>query len=82
MTFSLSYSDYLAAMRGSENKPASLQQLLMPFGISGAPSVEDEFLLIGHVLDALQDAEIYKKQIDAVMLVDLALDLGMSTVAS
>lgn len=82
MPFSLSHNDYIAAMRGSENKPASLDQLLRPFGISGVPTNEDEFLLIGHILDALQEDEFSTSRVDPVMLVDLALDLGMSAVAS
>jgi hypothetical protein len=82
MNLRLDYADYVNALRGLENKPASMSQLLSPFGILGAPSLEDEFLLVGHFLDAMQEAG-YSHQgvVAADAIVELALDLGMSSIA-
>ena len=81
MNPSLPYVDYVNALRGLENEPASFKRLLGPFGIAGLPSHEDEFLLVGHLLEALDDAELRGQPIDATAIVELALDLGMSTAA-
>lgn len=81
MNLRLDYADYVDALRGLENKPASMNQLLSPFGILGAPSQEDEFLLVGHVLDAIQEAGYDQGFVGADTIVELALDLGMSSIA-
>jgi len=81
MGFSLPYADYVDALRGRENNPASLNALLLPFGVIGAPIHEDEFILIGHLLDALSAEVIQGEVIDASTVIELALDLGMSSVA-
>ena len=81
MTLQLDFGDYVDALRGLENKPASLNHLLSPFGISGAPEQEDEFLLIGHVLDAMHEAGYDDGLVGADTVVELAFDLGMSSIA-
>ena len=78
MNPTMNYIDYVNALRGRENDPASLQALLGPFKISGVPSIEDEFLMVGHVLDAMADGRERDSAIDAATVLELALDLGLS----
>jgi hypothetical protein len=79
MTLSVPYATYLEALKGQENTPASLRALLAPFGIADVPANEDEFLLVGHVLDALANETLITESVQAVGILELALDLGMST---
>ena len=74
----MAYKDYLAALQGHENAPASLHVLLSPFKIAGVPSKEDEFLMVGHVLDAIAEENSGHKNIDAATVLEMALDLGLS----
>jgi hypothetical protein len=74
----MSFKDYFSAMRGTENDAASLSRLLGPFKIHGLPSSEDEFLLVGHVLDALADEIQADQPLEASVIVELAMDLGMA----
>lgn len=81
MNLRLDYADYVDALRGLENKPASMSDLLSPFGILGAPTQEDEFLLVGHILEAMHAAGYDQCAVGAETIVELALDLGMSSIA-
>jgi hypothetical protein len=81
MNLELEYTEYMNAMRGIENKPANLNDLLLPFGILGAPMREDEFLLVGHILDALPEAINNRDLIAPDDVIEVAFDLGMSSVA-
>lgn len=81
MNFRLDYVDYVDALRGYENQPASFKYLLSPFGILDAPAQEDEFLLIGHVLDAMLEAGYDRDHFGPECVMELAFELGMSTVA-
>jgi hypothetical protein len=74
----MSFKDYFAALKGRENDGASLSALLGPFQIPGLPTTEDEFLLVGHVLDAIADEKPEKSAVDASFVLELALDLGLS----
>ena len=74
----MTYKDYLDALRGRENDPASLGTLLAPFKIDGVPKQEDEFLMVGHILDAIADGRGRNSVIDAAAVLEIALDLGMS----
>jgi hypothetical protein len=74
----MTYKDYLDALRGQENAPASLGALLAPFKIFGVPGIEDEFLMVGHILDAMADGRGRHSMIDAAAVLEIALDLGMS----
>lgn len=78
MTLSMRYADYLYALRGRENDPVSLKILLAPFGVIDAPPGEDEFLLIGHFIDALGESDEIGDTIDAAIVIDVAEDLGVS----
>ena len=73
----LSFKDYFAAMRGQENNGASLSAVLGPFGIPGLPKAEDEFLLVGHILDAITLEKSDGTAVDDVFVLELALDLGL-----
>jgi hypothetical protein len=77
MNPSMSRQDYYKAMDGLENAPASLKTLLAPFNVEGVPDQEDEFLMIGHVLDAISAEETDHLMIDAFAIMELALDLGL-----
>ena len=74
----MSFKDYFAALKGRENDAASLSAVLGPFMISGLPNKEDEFLLVGHVLDAIAEERSDNKEIDASLVLEIALDLGLS----
>lgn len=74
----MAYKDYLMALKGYENEPASLHTLLRPFKIPGVPSKEDEFLMVGHVLDAIAEDHSGNNEIDAATVLEAALDLGLS----
>lgn len=69
--------EYYKAMRGFENNAASMKALLAPFHIPNVPEREDEFLLIGHVLDAIAAQEHDDFGIDPFSIMELALDLGV-----
>ena len=79
MALTLPYATYLMALKGQENTPASLRALLAPFGIQEVPAHEDEFLLVGHVLDALAAETLQTESVQPEGILELALDLGMST---
>lgn len=74
----MTFKDYNSALKGRENEPASLKTLLSPFSIEGLPSTEDEFLLVGHVLDAIAGEKPNEQPLDAVFILELALDLGLA----
>jgi hypothetical protein len=74
----MTFKDYNSALKGRENEPASLKTLLSPFSIEGLPTQEDEFLLVGHVLDAIADEKPNGQALDAAFILELALDLGLS----
>jgi hypothetical protein len=74
----MNYADYVRALGGRENEPASLAVLLGPFNIAGVPFKEDEFLMVGHVLDAMAEGRTWSSPIDAVTVLELALDLGFN----
>ena len=46
---------YLDILGQNSNAPASMKLLLAPFGIRDLPVVEDKFLLVGHVADAVSE---------------------------
>jgi hypothetical protein len=73
----ISRIEYYAAMRGLENNPASIKSLLSPFNIENVPDKVDEFLLIGHVIDAISAQQQDGFKIDAISIMELALDLGL-----
>jgi hypothetical protein len=79
MNLSVPYATYLEALKGQENAPASLRALLAPFGIQEVPAQEDEFLLVGHILDALAAETLQTESVQPEGILELALDLGMST---
>jgi len=74
----MTFKDYNSSLKGRENEPASLKTLLSPFSIEGLPSEEDEFLLIGHILDAIADEKPNGQPLDAAFILELALDLGLA----
>ncbi len=74
----MSFKDYFAALRGRENDAASLSAVLGPFMIPGLPNKEDEFLLVGHVLDAIAEEKGDNTEIDASFVLEMALDLGLA----
>lgn len=75
----MSFKDYFAALKGKENDAASLSALLGPFNIVGLPVTEDEFLLVGHVLDAVAEERGMSSTVEATYILEMALDLGLST---
>ena len=78
MNLIMTFKDYNSALKGRENEPASMKTLLSPFSIDGLPSAEDEFLLVGHILDAIADEKQNGQPIDATFILELALDLGVA----
>lgn len=74
----MSFKDYFAALKGRENEAASLSAVLGPFNISGLPASEDEFLLVGHILDAISEEKAANSEIDASFVLEIALDLGLA----
>lgn len=78
MNPAMTFKDYFAALKGRENESASLSTLLGPFRIPGLPTKEDEFIMVGHVLDAITEECRDAHEIDAALVLELALDLGMS----
>jgi hypothetical protein len=77
VNLSLPWNAYSDALNGLENEPASLRLLLKPFNIAGVPVQEDEFLLVGHVLDALYEECSGRGQVDAGTVLEIAADLGV-----
>jgi hypothetical protein len=67
----LSLAAYNSALRGFENNPATVATLLAPFQITGAPVEEDEFLLVGHVLDAINQECAVNGLVHAEQVVDI-----------
>ncbi len=77
MNLSMTRNQYYAAMHGLENKPASIKILLSPFKIKNVPDQEDEFLMIGHVIDAISAQQRDDLGVDPISIMELALDLGL-----
>jgi hypothetical protein len=79
MNPSMTFKEYFAALKGRENEAASLSTVLGPFRIPGLPVKEDEFIMVGHILDAIADErDKSADEIDAAFVLELALDLGIS----
>lgn len=78
MNPTMTFKDYCGSLSGRENDPASLKALLGPFKIDGLPSQEDEFLMIGHVIDAIASEQSSDSMVDAASVLEMALDLGLT----
>ena len=76
MNLHLQFKDYLLACGLDANKPVSMARLLAPFGIPLAPHDEDQFLLVGHVLDGLADEYHESEVIEPEMVIFMAEELG------
>jgi hypothetical protein len=75
MNFSLTFKKYLAALGESANEPLSLELMLRPFQLS-VSSVPAADLLMGHLLDALQEEFEDDRKIDSMDVAAVAYDLG------
>lgn len=81
MNLTIEFKDYLLAMKGQSNRPLNLAVLLAPFGIVGAPTQEDPFLLAGHVLDGLAEEFLLAEPIDPTDVLRIADELGAEATA-
>lgn len=77
MNPAMTFKEYFAELRGRENEGASLKALLDPFKISGVPETEDEFIMVGHILDAIAEEKGLHDGVDAAYVLDVAIDLGL-----
>lgn len=66
---------YIAELRAASNQPLSLDILLGPFGLT-IDNEPDDSLLIGHLLDEIQDSVSEDGQVGVLDICTLALDLG------
>ena len=76
MKLSIQFKDYLRACNPNANQPVSVARLLAPFGIERVPSDEDDFLLMGHVLDGLAEQFLESEDIDPEVIILMADELG------
>jgi hypothetical protein len=70
------FKTYLDSLSSQSNDPASMADLLKPFGIE-LDSPKDKNLLIGHVLDCMAEATQMEQAIDCFDVLDAAAELGM-----
>lgn len=82
MNLQIEFKDYLLAMKGQSNRPLNLSIVLAPFGVLGAPSIEDSFLLTGHVLDGLAEEFLVTEMIDPSDVLRVAHELGAEATSS
>lgn len=73
----LKLKDYIRQMSPFASDPLSLDKLLIPFGIY-ILTPESEDLLIGFVLDFLQEEKSGQDFIDPADVLDLAKEIGAS----
>lgn len=73
---SMPFKEYLKILKGYSNVPLSLNRLTLPFGII-SDNKEDDFLLVGHVLDELASRiKDGAEDIDCIDVAACAYDLG------
>jgi hypothetical protein len=79
MSLSLQFNDYLNLMRQRSNRPFNMAASLAPFGVLGAPTHDDDFLLMGHVLDALHEGFRPQDLIGPEDVLAMAEELGFES---
>ncbi|MCX6118360.1 MAG: hypothetical protein NT027_12515 [Proteobacteria bacterium] len=77
MNLSMQFKDYLTLFSTASNEPLTLQKVLVPFGVVGAPAHEDPYILVGHLLDGLAMEFLDLEDIDASDVIKMAEDLGV-----
>ena len=76
MAIELPLSAYLIRLTNSVNQPLNLTLLLSPFGLQLDNCGNDEFLMVGHILDDLVDLYEPSTMIDPLDVAATAWELG------
>lgn len=76
MKLTIQFKDYLQALKAQSNQVLSVHALLSPFGIMDAPRAADDFLLIGHALDAMAEEFLEQESVDPLDVLRVVDDLG------
>lgn len=82
MKLTIQFKDYLQALKDQSNRSLSINAMLEPFGIKDAPLTPDDFLLVGHALDALAEEFLEQEVVDALDVLRVVDDLGSSLTSS